>query len=186
MLRRHLLLLGYGVSGAAALVYEVTWTRLLALEMGHGIAAASTVLAAFMGGLAVGSAVGGHFGGRLTQPALFASMLSSKLSLPFSRSCCRSNSSAVRPWLATAYADGNPGIMFPLLRLVSSLFLLAVPAAAMGATFPIASRWVCGAPLARQRMQDGCTPSTRSAPPSGRSSPVSCCCRRLDSGTPCG
>src|SRR5262249_51759682 len=41
----------YTASGAAALVYEVTWTRLFALHLGHTVGAASTVLAAFMGGL---------------------------------------------------------------------------------------------------------------------------------------
>jgi glutamate synthase domain-containing protein 3 len=40
----------YTASGAAALVYEVVWTRMLALHLGHTVAAASTVLAAFMGG----------------------------------------------------------------------------------------------------------------------------------------
>ena len=62
----RLLLLGYAFSGAAALIYEVTWMRLLTLEMGHGVASTSTVLAAFMGGLATGSAVGGHLGARLS------------------------------------------------------------------------------------------------------------------------
>ena len=52
--RRFFLVL-YAASGAAALVYEVAWTRLLTLQMGHTVAAASTVLAAFMGGLAVGA-----------------------------------------------------------------------------------------------------------------------------------
>src|SRR3954469_6790088 len=49
----------YAASGAAALVYEVTWTRLLTLQLGHTVAAASTVLAAFMGGLAVGAWLAG-------------------------------------------------------------------------------------------------------------------------------
>ena len=53
-MRRGWFLLLFAVSGAAALIYEVAWTRLLTLQMGHGIAAASTVLAAFMGGLALG------------------------------------------------------------------------------------------------------------------------------------
>ena len=52
---RRLFVLLYAASGAAALVYEVTWTRLLTLQLGHTVAAASTVLAAFMGGLALGS-----------------------------------------------------------------------------------------------------------------------------------
>ena len=65
-MRRGPFLFLFAVSGAAALIYEVVWTRLLTLQMGHGIAAASTVLAAFMGGLAVGAAVAGRRGGRLT------------------------------------------------------------------------------------------------------------------------
>jgi spermidine synthase len=58
--RRWLFLLFYAASGAAALVYEITWTRLLTLLMGHTVAAASTVLAAIMGGLALGSWIGGR------------------------------------------------------------------------------------------------------------------------------
>ena len=50
----------YALSGAAALVYEITWTRLLTLQMGQTVAAISTVLAAFMGGLAAGSWIGGR------------------------------------------------------------------------------------------------------------------------------
>ena len=44
------------LSGASALVYQVLWMRLLALVFGVTVHAASTVLAAFMAGLAFGSA----------------------------------------------------------------------------------------------------------------------------------
>src|SRR6266704_1650833 len=59
--RRRLFVLLYACSGAAALIYEVTWTRLLTMQMGHTVAAASTVLAAFMGGLAAGAWLAGRF-----------------------------------------------------------------------------------------------------------------------------
>ena len=49
-----LFLLAYTSSGLAGLVYEVTWTRYLTLYLGHTTAAASAVVAAFLGGLAVG------------------------------------------------------------------------------------------------------------------------------------
>jgi spermidine synthase len=55
----------YAASGAAALTYEIAWTRLLTLVLGHTVAAASTVLAAFMGGLAAGSWLGGWLDTRL-------------------------------------------------------------------------------------------------------------------------
>src|SRR3954464_3100898 len=58
----------YAASGAAALVYEVTWTRLLTLQLGHTVAAASTVLAAFMGGLAIGAWLAGRWNGLKAVP----------------------------------------------------------------------------------------------------------------------
>jgi spermidine synthase len=131
----------FAASGAAALIYEVTWTRLLTLQLGHGIAAASTVLAAFMGGLAIGSAAGGHLGAKLSPTsalrwyaALELAIAALAIVLPFELA-------ALDPLLAAAYADGNGGTTFALLRFITSLLLLALPAAAMGATFPIASRW---------------------------------------------
>src|SRR6476660_7375706 len=60
-----LFLAAYACSGLAGLVYEVSWTRLATLYMGHTTAAASTVVAAFMGGLAGGSAVGGYVATRI-------------------------------------------------------------------------------------------------------------------------
>ena len=61
-MRRGPFLVLFAVSGAAALIYEVVWTRQLTLTMGHGLAAASAVLAAFMGGLAVGAGAAGRHG----------------------------------------------------------------------------------------------------------------------------
>jgi spermidine synthase len=141
-MRRGPFLVLFAVSGAAALIYEVVWTRLLTLQMGHGIAAASTVLAAFMGGLALGSAIAGRVGGRLdpkralrVYSALELAIAGLALMLPIGLV-------ALRPLLASAYAEGNGGSTFAILRLTSSIVLLAVPATAMGATFPIASRWM--------------------------------------------
>ena len=59
---RRVFILLYAASGAAALVYEVTWTRLLTLQLGHTVAAVSTVLAAFMGCLALGAWLAGRRG----------------------------------------------------------------------------------------------------------------------------
>ncbi len=49
-------------SGAAALVYQVSWQRLLALHSGAGLYSVAMIVAAFMAGLGLGS----HLGGRLT------------------------------------------------------------------------------------------------------------------------
>ena len=61
-----LFLIAYTCSGLAGLIYEVTWTRLLTLYIGHTTAAASAVVAAFLGGLAIGAAVGGRVASALS------------------------------------------------------------------------------------------------------------------------
>ena len=47
-------------SGASALIYQVLWLRLLALVFGVTVYAATAVLASFMAGLALGSALAGR------------------------------------------------------------------------------------------------------------------------------
>lgn len=49
------------VSGATSFVYEVLWTRLLGHVLGGSITAFATMLAGFLGGIALGSAVAARF-----------------------------------------------------------------------------------------------------------------------------
>ena len=127
----------YLLSGAAALLYEVAWLRLLTMSMGHTTAAVGAVLAAFMGGLAIGSWLGGRLSRGMparralrTYAALETAIAVCALLLPFALT-------AARPLLASAYADGNGGVMFDAVRLLVAVVLIAVPAGAMGASFPV-------------------------------------------------
>src|SRR5262249_40224972 len=64
------------ISGLAALIYEVAWTRLLALVIGPTTYAFATMAAAFISGLAIGSAVGAWIAQRVSRPAVWlAAML---------------------------------------------------------------------------------------------------------------
>ena len=141
-MRRGLFLLLFAVSGAAALIYEVVWTRLLTLHLGHGLAAASAVLAAFMGGLAAGAGAAGRMAGRLSPSRALRTYAGLEIAIAVLALLMPLALLAVRPLLAAAYADGTGGGSFALLRLATSVLLLCVPAACMGATFPIASRWM--------------------------------------------
>ena len=141
-MRRGPFLILFAVSGAAALIYEVVWTRLLTLYLGHGLAAASAVLAAFMGGLAAGAGAAGRTAGRFTPARALRVYAGLEIAIAILAVLLPFALIAVRPLLAVAYADGAGGATFALLRLVISVLLLCVPAACMGATFPIASRWM--------------------------------------------
>jgi spermidine synthase len=55
-------------SGAASLIYEVTWTRQLLYTFGAGLYAITAVLAAFMAGLALGAWLLGRVSDRLSRP----------------------------------------------------------------------------------------------------------------------
>jgi len=141
-MRRGPFLILFAVSGAAALIYEVVWTRLLTLHMGHGIAAASAVLAAFMGGLAAGAGAAGRFAGKLPPRRALQIYAALEIAVGVLAILMPLALVAVRPLLAAAYADGDGGSLFAFVRLSTSVLLLSVPAACMGATFPIASRWM--------------------------------------------
>ena len=127
----------YLLSGAAALLYEVAWLRLLTMSMGHTTAAVGAVLAAFMGGLAIGSWIGGRISRDMparralrTYAALEGAIAVCALLVPLALA-------AARPLLASAYADGHGGAMFDAVRLLVAVVLIALPAAAMGASFPV-------------------------------------------------
>src|SRR5206468_1251551 len=149
--RRPLFVALYALSGAAALVYEISWTRLLTLQMGHTVAAVSTVLAAFMGGLAFGSWIGGRLDSGLATPcqnahaarlrtyaALEIGIAIAALALPVVLA-------AFVPVLAWAYHDALTPTLFGFVRVVLCLVILGVPATAMGATFPVAVGWYASA-----------------------------------------
>jgi spermidine synthase len=53
----RVLWLAFGLSGFSAMVYEVAWTRILSLVMGSSIYAFCIMLATFLGGIAIGSAL---------------------------------------------------------------------------------------------------------------------------------
>lgn len=63
--RPPLVALAFFLSGAAALVYQVVWQRVLELSSGIGIYSVATIVAAFMAGLGIGSHAGSVLSTRL-------------------------------------------------------------------------------------------------------------------------
>ena len=134
-------LVAYTCSGVAGLIYEVSWTRLLTLHIGHTTAAASAVVAAFMGGLAIGAAVAGRLAARLTLRQCLYTYALLEVSVAALALVLPVELRATTPVLAWAYRNGEPGLLFPIVRLGVSFVLILVPALALGATFPVAVRW---------------------------------------------
>jgi spermidine synthase len=64
-----LLGLAFFLSGAAALVYQVVWQRILTLHTGVGVVSVALIVASFMAGLGIGSELGGLLSARLDRLA---------------------------------------------------------------------------------------------------------------------
>jgi spermidine synthase len=122
-------------SAVAALVYEVVWTRMLALAFGRTTLAAGAVVAGFMGGMALGA---GLFH-RVSRPRPRAALrLYGALELGIAASALALTwQLGGVPQLFAAMAGAlDPGLGLTLARLALAMLLLALPAAFMGATYP--------------------------------------------------
>ncbi len=140
--------LGLGLfflSGATALVYEVLWTRRLTLTFGHTVLAVSTVVTAYMLGLALGSRSGGRWADRVAaRGAAPGSFLAAYGMLEVAIGIW----AACSPWFlagveqayfrATAANWSWPALQF--LCWTGSLLVLTPPTLLMGATLPVLSR----------------------------------------------
>jgi spermidine synthase len=113
---------------------------LFTLTLGHTVAASSTVLAAFMGGLAVGTWAAGRLSPARSRSLIVYAAL--ELAIAVAAIMLPTLLSALDPLLVWAYADGTAPTRFATVRVAVSLMLLGAPAAAMGATYPIAVSWL--------------------------------------------
>jgi len=68
-------------SGVAALVYQVTWQRMLVIFSGTDVHSATIVVAAFMAGLGCGSLAGGQIADRLSRRASIALFAAAELAI---------------------------------------------------------------------------------------------------------
>jgi spermidine synthase len=126
-------------SGVAGLVYQELWLRLLGLVFGVTVYAASTVLAGFMGGLALGSALGGRFADRVRRPLFVYGVAEvlvglAALATPVALGAVEAAYVALHPSLPQF-----PGAL-TALRFALSIAVLLVPTMLMGATFPLVVR----------------------------------------------
>lgn len=141
------------LSGAAGLIYQVAWTKSLGLLFGHTAYAVATVLAIFLGGLALGSAV---LGAPISRWALFSAnskhsdiVLYAYLELAIAAAGLLSFAglAGVRAiYLAEFHAVRDAPVLLIALRLLGATLVLLPPTFLMGGTFPILIRGVTKQP----------------------------------------
>lgn len=137
-----LALLGlFFASGASGLIYEIVWMRLLSLTMSVTVYAVTTVLCAFMAGLALGAAIAGRFAHRASRPLLAYGCV--EIALAAVALVTPTLLFHLGPIYASVHAAlGGGGFGFAVARFVLAFAVLLVPSTLMGTTLPLLSRAV--------------------------------------------
>jgi len=127
-------LVSFFLSGYAALLYQVTWQRLLAIFSGADVYSATLVIAAFMAGLGCGSLAGGHLADRLTRTGALLAFAAAEAGIAvFGFQSKTILYDVLYGWFAP-FADNT------VLTAAILFFTLLWPTSLMGASLPLLSR----------------------------------------------
>jgi len=137
---RLFVVLAFFVSGASSLMLEVVWSKGLGQVLGNTLEAITTVVAAYMGGLAIGAAWAGRTNAGQANPVRSYGLLEMGIGI----------FGIVSPFLirgiggplGAAYAAlGATSPAYGLVRFLGTFALLLIPTTLMGATLPILVSW---------------------------------------------
>jgi spermidine synthase len=137
--QRALVLSCFFLSGAAGLIYQVAWAKSLALIFGGTVYAITTVLAVFLGGLALGSYWIGRWSEHRENPLRLYALL--ELGIAAFGAASLLNLAGVR----TAYVHAFPWIgdsvtLRGAFRFLAAAVVLLPPTFLMGGTYPVLVR----------------------------------------------
>lgn len=141
--RFSLVVLLFLVSGSTGLLYEVAFGKLLGYVFGATAYAVSTVLASFMGGLALGAHVGGKHAARFDKPLAAYGVLEILVGIVCAVSPVALEA-LTQVYVSLAQKAPDSLATITALRAAMAVVIIIVPTVAMGATLPILSRVVAG------------------------------------------
>lgn len=129
----------FGLSGMAALIYEVVWTRALSLVLGSTTYALSTMLASFMAGLSVGAILGGWLADRSKRPIALLAWLETGIAVSGLLAIPLIN---VMPlvYAKVFFSFHQSFSSFSVAQFILCFMIMLIPTTLMGATFPVVCR----------------------------------------------
>ena len=135
----HYLIAFYAVTGLTSLSYEVLWVRMLSLQFGVSVIAVVVTVTAFMSGLGIGSMAIAKWGKQLRRPIRMLAMLEGMIAcyailLPGLLRVANISIENAAAHLSLAQWEG--------VLSLTTVFLLMLPAMAMGAGFALILRAV--------------------------------------------
>lgn len=131
----------FAFSGLSSLMYQVLWMRQLEFLFGATILATSTVLAIFMGGLALGAFLAAQYVDRIRNQFLWYGILEGIIGLWALLAPIMFSSFTPIYQYSWQHWHVSP-LMFNLIRVISAAIVLLPPTACMGATLPLLSRFI--------------------------------------------
>lgn len=128
------------LSGACGLIYEVIWQGMLNLVFGNTTFATATVVASFMGGMALGSFIFGRIADRFSKPLLVFAGLEIGIGLfaivfPFLLASVSSIHIKLTSSFPASFYGGS------LIKFLFCFLVLLVPSFLMGGTLPVISKF---------------------------------------------
>ncbi|WKZ35397.1 MAG: fused MFS/spermidine synthase [Anaerolineales bacterium] len=114
------------VSGAAGLIYQIAWERLLGLHFGVTMVSITLIVAAYMAGLGIGSLIGGRVARNLRNALLLYGILEVGIAV----------FGIFSPAVIVQIGQGMAGSHYALVFLISFIVLL-IPTTMMGMTLPL-------------------------------------------------
>lgn len=133
---RRLIFFAFGLSGAAALIYEVVWTRSLSTIMGSSTYALSTMLAAFMAGLSLGGWLGSRLTSKIKRLDRAFGLCELGIGLVGIVSIPAIN--ALTPlYISSFYTFHLSFNAFSFVQFIIVFMIMGIPTTLMGFTFPV-------------------------------------------------
>jgi len=129
-----LIYLAFFASGASCLIAEVTWNRMLIVVVGNSLSATAMIIVVFMGGLGLGSYVGGKLLDK--DRASLVPYLTLELAVGTYVVLSPSMFELLSHLFTSLAAGVDHRSSLTLVRIVVTMAALLLPATLMGATFP--------------------------------------------------
>lgn len=124
-------------SGAAGLIYEIVWGRLLVLIFGSTTNSIVAVISAFLGGLAIGSLIAGQIADRLSAQRLIKTYSYLEIGIGLSAAATLILLEIIKSTYAL-FSDGSQVTLTLLaIKFTLTILVLSIPTMLMGATLPI-------------------------------------------------
>ncbi|MEK6591025.1 MAG: fused MFS/spermidine synthase [Nitrospinota bacterium] len=137
---KKLILFLFFTSGISGLIYEIVWTRVFTLIFGNTTYAISTVLTAFMTGLAAGSFIFGRIVDKNKSPLMLYALI--EISIGISALVVPLSFTVIENFYTSFLGDMDPASLFStIMRFSISFLLLSIPATLMGGTLPVLSKY---------------------------------------------